>query len=86
LDGSAGEHRLVPWSPGAPPELEDALLRSFEDEPGPDGGDLIHWTCPRCLHRHSRLVFRDEEWWGLAEAGALRWGELALSRASAPAS
>jgi hypothetical protein len=65
LSGSDGEHLPLAWSPGAPPELEEALERSFDSDPGEDGTDTVRWTCPRCNHLHVRSIDRDFDWAGL---------------------
>lgn len=59
------EHQSTGWSPGAPPEVEERLLRSLETTPRDDGSDDIRWTCPRCFHEHFLNVFRDQVWAGL---------------------
>lgn len=71
-------HDPVPWRQGPTAEFEEALIDSFESEPGPDGADLVRWTCPRCRHPHVQTVERDGQWAGLAAASSPRSGELAI--------
>lgn len=74
--GKTRKHEAVPWRVGAPPELEEALLRSMDSVPRDDGSEDIRWTCPRCQQEHFRNVLRDRIWAGLVDSE--RKGELPI--------